>query len=378
MNRLRVGIPLLLLFLIACAPTTTLAPTTPTTVTPITPPTPTPTATSTPTPKPTSTPTKTLTPKPWGDPDADGYSTYFEDVWGTDPFTDTSFEDLAMLSGIVYAKMRVSQPFEFADMNETFYQVARLIDIDDNGTPDYPGDDHLTFEVVLFPYAKDRTKPMEVDQFPIEPGVYPPEVQKSLISYEDDISNITPELKETMLAIVNGTGEAYSTPARTDVQAIERIMRWNSTNLEVNPMFETYYPLYGTIVRMRAGDMFEERLTRWSTTRAVILNAELRAIGIPSKVYMHVDCECYPYKENNCGRGGGNHPQNGAFVGNHWVIFDYNGVNPRGTPYEYLVITDGYRDNNEAIFDKWIQVVDTPRVLYPFDELIHTLERRDN
>jgi hypothetical protein len=120
--------------------------------------------------------------------------------------------------------MRVSQPFEFADMNETFYQVARLINLEDNGTPDYPGDDHLTFEVVLFPYAKDGPKPMEVDQFPIEPEVYPPEVQQYLISYEDDISNITPELKETMLAVVNGTGEAYSTPARTDVQAIERIM----------------------------------------------------------------------------------------------------------------------------------------------------------
>jgi hypothetical protein len=96
MKPLFVNVSLVLLFLAACVPTTPI-PTAIPTVTPTATSTAIPTATNTPTPEPTATPTETPTPTPdpWGDPDADGYSTYFEDVWGTDPLASTSFEDLA-------------------------------------------------------------------------------------------------------------------------------------------------------------------------------------------------------------------------------------------------------------------------------------------
>ena len=331
------------------------------------------------TPDPTETPKPSPTLDPWSDPDADGYPIYYEQQWGSDPFTFTSFEDLAKLPGSIYAKMKVSQPFEFADMNETFYQVARSIEIEDGGTPDYSGDDHLIFEVVLFPYVEDNPTPVEVDLFPIDPGVYPTEVQPYLISYEDDIANITPEIKETMLAIVNGTGEGYSSPAKTDLEAIERIMSWNWSNLAVDPKYETYYPPYGSIVKVRSGDMFEDRLTRWSTSRAVILNAELRSVGIPSKIYFHISCICNPNDDyENCDNRG-THPENGAYVGGRWVVFDYKGVHPRSAPHgTNLVITDSFRDNSEADFNFWIYIVDTPRIEYPFNLLYYTYERVGN
>ncbi len=230
-----------------------------------------------------------------------------------------------------------------------------------------------------FPYAQQELIPKKVEIFPINPSVYPSDVQEYLFSEENDISNITEEIRETMLIIVNGTGEGYSKPATTDVEAIERIVDWNHKNLQVDEKFESFYPPYSFFTRMRSGDMFNMRLTRWSTSRATILSAELRAIGIPSKIFYHVDCECYPYEQGNCGRGGRNHPQNGAFVGNRWVIYEYVGDPPRAEPNgDLLVITDGYRDNSEANYDFWFWVVDTPRIDYPYDELYYVIERREN
>ena len=325
----------------------------------------------------TPTPEPIPTVNPNGDPDGDGYITLFEEVWGTDPFKFTSFEDLSIHPGTIYAKMRVSQPFEVQDMNGTFYQVVRIIEIDDNGTPEDIIDDHITFEVVQFPYAKYNPEPMTVDGFPINPNEYPSDVQQYLLSFENDFSNITDDIKTTMLEIVNGTGEGYETQAKSDVEAVDRIIKWNKSNLKMDPIYESYYPLYRQIVSMRSGDMFETKLTRMSSTRATILNAELKSIGIPTKIFSQVSSLCNPNEDKNCLRGG--HPQNGVYLGGQWILYDFNDVDPReGVNYEYLVITDTYRDNSEAIFDYWISVVDVPRLEYPFYDLYYVIELRRN
>ena len=136
---------------------------------------------------------------PDGDPDGDGYITYFEQIWKTDPLAFTSFEDLTHQPGTIYAKMRVSQPFEFADMNGTAYQAARMVNTDDNGTPNNTGDDHFTFEVVLFPYAgfDEGVISTKVDSFPMDPHRYSPSVQRYLGSV--GTADITPGMRSKLL-----------------------------------------------------------------------------------------------------------------------------------------------------------------------------------
>jgi len=340
------------------------------------------TTTSIPEPTPTNTPEPTLTitpsptPDPFGDPDGDGYITEFEKIWGTDPFSYTSFEELLELPGTIYAKMRVSQPFEVVDMNSTIYQVVRPIEVEDNGTPDKTSDDHLVFEVVLFPYAQFPSNEIKskIESWPVDPEEYPKDIQKYLISFDDDVSNITDELRNTMLAIVNGTGEGYSAPAETDVEAIDRIMKWNLKHLSVDPKYETYYPKFREINSFRSGDMFESGKTRWCTTRATILNAELRAIGIPSAVFFNVSCVCNPNDDKDCDNRG-NHSQNGVYLSGYWVLYDYNRVSPRSRPYYYyLIAVDKYRDNSEADFSYWYYIIDTNRIIYPFEELYYIYE----
>lgn len=327
--------------------------------------------------KPTPAPEPTL--EPSADPDGDGSITYFEEIWGTDPLAYTSFEELSVHPGTIYAKMRVSQPFEIEDMNGTLYQVVRPIEKQDNGTPDYASDDHLVFEVVLFPYAKHDldSLEMEVAGFPIDEEIYPIEVREFLLTKEEDVSNVTDELRNSMLVIVNGFGEGYSESARTDVEAIDRVLRWNNENLEFNPQWE--YPPYEIITSLRAGDMFSIRKLRWSTTRATIFNAELRAIGIPSKITHNISCICNPNEDEECDNRG-NHPQNLVYVGGKWILFDYYSIQSvREKPHSYfLVMTDTYRDNSEAIFDFWIQVIDAPRAYFPFEDLYYIYNRREN
>ena len=262
-----------------------------------------PAATSTPAPTATSTPTitPTPTPDPYGDPDGDTYITEFEQIWGTDPFSFTTFEELSVLPGTIYAKMRVSQPFEVADMNDTIYQVVRPLEIEDNGTPDNPSDDHLIFEVVLFPYANYLKSKIssEVESFPIDSSNYPVEIRQYLKSSET--SNITDDMKEFMFEIVEG--------APTDYDAINRILEWNQKNLSVNEDWDNL--LFSQLVEIDAGYMFEIKQTRFSTTRASLLSAELRAIGIPSSIIFGV----YTTDETNQTLGAYSHPQNLAYLG---------------------------------------------------------------
>jgi hypothetical protein len=107
------------------------------------------------------------------------------------------------------------------------------------------------------------------------------------------------------------------------------------------------------------------------------LNAELRAVGIPSAIYFHVSCICNPNDSDDCDNKGA-HPQNGVYLSGNWDLFDYNDVPPRTHPYEYNLFTDVYRDNSEADFSYWIRIIDTTRIVYPFNLLYYTLERVEN
>ena len=248
--------------------------------------------------------------------------------------------------------MRVSQPFELGDMNKTIYQVAHLVSIEDNGTPHNRGDDHFVFEVVMFPYARHPNISIPVERFPIHPKIYPAEVRPYLESTQ--ISNITPEMRETLLDVVAG--------AKTKVDAINRILRWNHDNLsEMKPEKGFFY--FYEIVEIKAGDMFNSRQTWYSTSRATLLAAEMRAIGIPAAIIFGV----YTTEEPN--RGGWDHPQNLVYLGNQWVRLDYfRGLNYRHDPnrspvkdpvnYDYLTYVDFYRDSSEPDWSAYIAIID--------------------
>lgn len=312
--------------------------------------------TATCTPEPTSTPTPTLIPPsptptldPGGDPDGDGYSSYAEQIWGEDPLAFTSFDELAYHPGTIYARMRVSQPFALEDMNGLLYQVVRPISIEDKGTPGNPSDDHLVFDVVLFPYATHPSISTQVSRFPIDPNTYPAEVRQYLESTQ--VSKITPEMRETLLQVVEG--------ARSDAEAINRILRWNQDNLTVMEPAKGFFYFY-EIVSIKAGDMFDARQTWYSTSRATLLAAELRAIGIPTRIVFGV----YTTDQTNQTNGLYDHPQNMVFLRNQWVRLDYNmGLNYRGElrdpySYGYLAFTDQYRDTSEADWTAYISVAD--------------------
>lgn len=325
--------------------------------TPTVKPSPTPAATATPQPTPTQTltpipptPTSTLSPTPTldpsGDPDGDGYPTYFEQIWRTNPLTFTTFDDLAYHPGTIYAKMRVSQPFVLEDMNGFLYQVVRPLNIEDNGTPNNASDDHLIFDVVLFPYATHPNIASPVSKFPIDPNTYPPEVRPYLESTQH--SNITPEMRETLLQVVAG--------AQTDEEAIRRIKRWNESNFTVNEAWKDAY--FSQIIPIRAGDMFSIKQTRYSTTRATLLAAELRAIGIPTGIIFGV------YTTDEPSQGAYAHPQNLVFLGGRWVRLDYlEGLNYKNSlrdpySYGYLVFTDFYKDTSEVDWSEYIHIID--------------------
>ncbi len=320
---------ILLVFLSACTPA------------------PTPTPTPSLTPVLTATITPTLTPDPYADPDEDTYPTRFEQIWGTDPFEFTTFEELSNHPGTIYAKMRVSQPFEVDDMNGTLYQVVRVVEIEDKGTPDDTSDDHLIFEVVLFPYARYEISDIStiVDQFPLPADNYPSKIRQFLESTE--ISNITDEMRETLLDVVKD--------AETDIEAINNILQWNHQNIIDGALPEV---TYDELVMIKAGDIFKLQKARFSTTWATLLAAELRSVGIPSQIIFGVstnddstDCFCA-------------HPQILVYLSKMWVRLDYNkGLNYRKDlfnkhSYGFLVFTDRYSDNTEADWSFWFYVDD--------------------
>jgi hypothetical protein len=292
----------------------------------------TPTRTPIPSSTQTATPSATPTLEPYGDPDGDDHPTYFEQIWGTDPLTFTSFEELSYLPGTVYAKMRVSQPFAFDDMNGYLYQVARMVGTEDNSTPDFAGDDNFTFETVLFPYATHGYQGTEVEEWPIPASHYPLGLQPYLES--TPVYDVTQEMRDTLLAVIAG--------ARTDIEAIEAIIEWNQSAFERTYEYDNLP--YSQLASVPASELFSARKLRLSTTRSTLVAAEMKAIGIPSRVpfgvYTHPDrTDCL------CG-----HTQNLVWLDGNWVRLDWlKGLDYGpwlGLPhaYGYLVWTDLYTD----------------------------------
>jgi len=294
---------------------------------------------------------------PMEDFDGDVYPNLYEQIWGSDPLVATTFDELAQLPGAIYAKLRISQPFEVEDMNGWLYQVATDFEIEDKGT-NSKGDDHLTFRTVLFPYA---TFPEElittyVDSWPIDPTIYPAEVLPYLES--TNISNITPEMSEILKEVVKD--------AATVLGGIRKVFIWNGHNLSVNPAFDKIK--YSVAVKMHAGDMFSNRRTAGSTSKSTILTSELRAIGVPTAI-VHGIYVTPSLQDRHI-----HHPQDVSWLNGHWVRMDYeDGINSMGdtmkdTGAGYLVITDFYPDNDDADWTFW-RMVSSVRAIH-FHEII--------
>jgi len=312
--------------------------------------------TETPIPSPSATitsipsPSPTRIPRDMQDPDDDGFPSLFEMIWNTDPMTYTSFDDLSHHKGTIYAVMEVSQPFDIEEMNGTIYQVARLLKVDDKGTSS-TSDDRFTFEIVMFPYAKflDSDIRVHIDSFPIPNTEYPFEVQGYLESTEH--SDISDELREIMLDIVNNS--------TNNVQAIDRILSWNLNNLTLYDFPRELY--FYEIIDLKASDMIRDRKTWYSTSRATLITAELRSIGIPTKLIYGV----YVTDEsNNTPPGIYDHAQSLVYMNGHWVRLDYfvglNYSDELSDPfsYGYLAFTDTYRDTSEPDWATTIFVID--------------------
>ena len=177
---------------------------------------------------------------------------------------------------------------------------------------------------------------------------------------------------------MNGTDEQYSNPAKTDYEAVKRILEWNKNYFMVDPTFEKHIPPYKKIVSVITSEMFESGLTRHSTSRSIILTSELRAIGLPVMSTFSISCECNPNDDENCNNKG-THPQNLVYIGGkegNWVLVDYNyGFNVRKDPLEYSVMTAMERDFSEIDSSYWIYILDTPRIHWPFDLVYYTHEK---
>jgi len=332
------------------------------------------TPTITPTLSPTVTPTPT--PDPYGDPDGDTYPTRFEQIWGTDPLEFTSFEELSIHPGTIYAKMRVSQPFEIEDMNGTLYQVVKINAIEDNGTPDYASDDHLIFEVVLFPYAKfDNSEiSIPINKIPISSESHLDDKQIYLKSTE--VSDITQKMQVELNKLLSDSKNIRD--------LIDTVINWNKKNFTVNEELWGSNLTYLDLVSIKSSDMFERKQTKFSTTRSTLLASELRAIGLPTAIIFGV----YTTNETNQTQGGYMHPQNLVWINNQWVRVDYNaGLNysvQLNDPfsYGYLVFTDLYADPSEPDWEMWSNVLDNYKENSTYEErwwrLHKPLEFREN
>jgi len=308
----------------------------------------------------TSTPIPTPTRDPHGDPDGDTYPTSFEEIWGTDPFTFTTFEKLSVHPGTIYAKMRISQPFDIEDMNGTLYQVAREIEIDRGNTPDDTSDDYLIFEAVLFPYAKFPNYQLNknVNSYPISQDQYPEGFSEFLNPYI--YSDISDELISTVQNVIGKSNSVQ--------EAIQKVINWNRQNIGIHSPSKGFL-YYSEILKFKSSKMILNRETWYSTTRATLLNSQMRALGIPCKIIHTV----YVTDDSNY-EGIYHHPLNIVYINGFWVLLDYEtGLNFKGSLNHHLdsgyqVVTDAYNDSSEVNWDIWIDVIDNWRGSEDFPE----------
>jgi hypothetical protein len=81
-------------------------------------------------------------------------------------------------------------------------------------------------------------------------------------------------MRQTLLEVVSS--------AKSDVDAINKIQKWNQDNIVYNKAWKDNN--FARNISISAGDIFETKKHRLSTTVATLLAAELRAIGIPTMI----------------------------------------------------------------------------------------------
>ena len=222
-------------------------------------------------------PTPTLDPN--ADPDGDGYQTSFEEAWGTDPITSTSFEDLKELDGVISFILHAREPYNFEDMNRTAYQQVRFInekDVLDSGYFDVGPFKTLTVEVVEFPYVADI-----IESYTRELK-YPYEIPAGLEEFllPTNTSNTCQEEKEMMMPIVEKSETLYD--------LIRNVHLWNQTNLEEN-LIDLKAENLREAAQITTCQMMKTGWTRHSTTRANKNVSDFREAGIPSGVAISYD-----------------------------------------------------------------------------------------
>jgi len=305
------------------------------------------------------------------DLDGDGYPTYIEQLWHTDPNRTTTFEELTIRQGTIYSVIRISQPFDLDEMNlpfGAFYQVIRPVRYEDNGTPS-KSDDHVTIECVLFPEIRypPRDITRKVDILPIPRNFYPRKIQSYLDSGE--ITQYAPGMQKEVLDVLYGEpSSGYYWPVETNVEAVERIIDWINRSFERN--LEEWDLPYKDILQITVREMYSRKKRRASTTDAELLVAALRAAGFPAVMTQGVFTNDGPIDGIPKDERLISHPQVLVYLAGeddigHWVRADtvrglnysssIHKVSSNDQDYGWLLITDVFRDPEEADFAPWKQ-----------------------
>lgn len=277
------------------------------------------------TPSPTlaSTPSLTPTPDPYGDPDGDGYQNSFEEIWGSDPFVYTSFEDLKNLKGVITGIAHIKKPYDLNDLNSTIYQQINVISediIEENGK----SWETLNFEFISFPFVTD-----EINSYVYELS-FPYKTPEELSEYlKPGVATDSCDLeKEMMEQLIKKSDSLHNLALSAS--------KWNQSHLEKNrpELIKRYTETFGvddryeTLTRISSCFMMENGLIGHSTTVANKIATDIREAGIPTGVAFSFDPTDVSEETLSrlddwvCMFG---HPQTVIWTPKYgWVVYDYN------------------------------------------------------
>lgn len=314
------------------------------------------TSTLYPSPEPTLTIEPTMTLNPTGDPDGDGYQTSFEEAWGSDPKTFTSFEDLKNLGGVTSFTLHLREPYNFEDMNSTVYQQAKIIfeeEIEDSGFFDKGPFKTLAVDMVTFPYV-DKIVGEYVKSLKF-PYYVPVEIEDFLDP--TTTSDTCEEEREMIQSIINRVDNVY--------ELSSKIYQWNVLNLNVNPQILMdklgLTMRYRDLSSVKTSQIMELGIIGHSTMQAIKAASDFKEAGIPSGIALSFDANEINLElhnkdlEEHMNRTN-NHPQTAVWTPKYgWVIYDYNlgFANSRPSGSAGLVITEIAPDFSDFNMNLW-------------------------
>ncbi|MHC4623735.1 MAG: M56 family metallopeptidase [Planctomycetota bacterium] len=282
------------------------------------------------------------------DTDGDGLSDYNEYCkYRTDPTKkdsdadgkpDGDWQERREYTYTIRALCQIRSPSGLEMIND-LYQDARRVD------RKALLEDAVVVEVLLFPFAAPH----------VYAQPYPKEsVDKALRKYiRPTVSmNFSSEMEEQVGNIVEG--------ADTDVQAIEKMLRWINTETELkryNPHWDYFHIVNDEIVwhgshgdpsrnkrfletNFFADSMFKNKVHGTCSSTAILRGAMFRAVGLPTRLIQTLPlvtryCEDpEPLADSlrmramakgyewGPGTGGANHMYNEVFLNNHWIRVD--------------------------------------------------------